>query len=298
MLRSRRPRYPMSASISCRRPCRLPRSKRWSISLARQPVVIARAGADGVEVLVGMGYLHAQFISPGTNVRTDQYGGSLQNRSRFLRETLIAMREQAGEDLIIGFRIVPDEPDPDGQSPQDSIAVCRAMANEGLCDYISVTLGGTHTLAGASRIAPPMFVDASAVLAMAKQVREAVNVPVFTAGRINQPQLAEQAIATGAADLVGSVRAYIADPEFATKAAEDRPDDIRACIACNQACIGHRQAGFGVSCIQFPESGRELEFGDRQADAIEKTGCRGGRRTGWHESRGSRRAARTRRDAL
>ena len=98
---------------------------------------LARANADGAEVLVGMGYLHAQFISEGTNVRTDRYGGSRENRSRFLRETLIAMREHAGDDFVIGFRIVPDEPDPDGQSPDDTIAVCQLMAREGLCDYIS-----------------------------------------------------------------------------------------------------------------------------------------------------------------
>lgn len=226
---------------------------------------LARANADGAEVLVGMGYLHAQFISEGTNIRRDQYGGSLENRSRFLRETLLSMREHVGEDFIIGFRIVPDEPDPDGQSPDDSIAVCQAMAKDGLCDYISVTVGGTHSLAGASLIAPPMFFDATAALDISKRMRDAVDVPVFVAGRINQPQQAELAISSQTADMVGSVRSFIADPEFATKALEDRPDDIRACIACNQACVGHRQAGFGVSCIQFPETGRELEYGSFHA---------------------------------
>ena len=85
----------------------------------------------------------------------------------------------------------------------------------------------------------------------------------MTAGRINQPRQAEHAIASGQADMIGMVRAFIADPAFAVKASDDRPDDIRACIACNQACIGHRQSGHGVSCIQYPETGRELDYGIR-----------------------------------
>ena len=238
---------------------------------------LSLAGADGVELLVGMGYLHAQFLSPGTNVRSDRYGGSLLGRSRFLRETLLAMRERTGEDFVIGFRIVPDEPDPDGQSPGESVEVCRMMANEGLCDYISVTVGGTHSYKGASMIAPAMFVDAGATLELSKRVRSVVDIPIMMAGRINQPQLAEQAIAEGCADLVGSVRAYIADPEFAAKAAADNPEAIRACIACNQACIGHRQAGFGVSCIQFPETGRELEYANlKPANPVKQVSIIGG----------------------
>ena len=224
---------------------------------------LARSGADGVELLVGMGYLHAQFLSPRTNLRTDRYGGALEGRARFLRETLMAMRQGAGEDMIIGFRIVPDEPDPDGQKPEDALAACKLVADEGLCDYISVAVGGTHSIAGATMIVPPMFVATGASLPLAKAVKEAVGVPVLTAGRINQPQEAERAIADGAADMVGMVRAFIADPEFAAKAKAGRAEDIRACIACNQACIGHRHAGFGVSCIQFPETGRELEYGVR-----------------------------------
>ena len=114
---------------------------------------------------------------------------------------------------------------------------------------------------GSTYIVPPIFVDPGPTLPFAEAVRKAISVPVLTAGRINQPQQAEHAIASGQTDMVGMVRAFITDPEFAIKAQEDRPDDIRACIACNQACIGHRQSGHGVSCIQFPETGRELEYG-------------------------------------
>ena len=230
---------------------------------------IARAGCDGIEVLVGMGYLHAQFLSPRTNVRTDRFGGSARNRQRFLRETLLAMREAVGPDPIIGFRIVPEDPDPDGLRLEESLPACEAIAAEGLTDYISVAVGGTHTLAGTSLIVPPMFVSSDGPVELASKVRERVDVPVLVTGRINQPQIAEKALASGAADLVGMVRAFLSDPEFAEKAQDGRAEEIRACIGCNQACIGHRNMGFSISCIQRPESGRENRYGslDRVAKA-------------------------------
>ena len=223
---------------------------------------MVRAGCDGVEVLVGMGYLHAQFLSPRTNIRTDRFGGSVENRQRFLRETLEQMRKAVGLDPIIGFRIVPEDPDPDGLRLEDSLPACQAMASAGLADYISIAVGGTHTLAGTSLMVPPMFVSADQPIDLARKVRETVDVPILVTGRINQPQIAEQAIASGAADLVGMVRAFLSDPEFVEKTRTGRAEEIRACIACNQACIGHRNAGFTVSCIQRPESGREQMFSD------------------------------------
>ena len=223
-----------------------------------------KAGADGVEVLVGMGYLHAQFLSPRTNIRNDEYGGTIAGRVRFLRETLAAMREVTGHDLIIGIRIAGEEFDPDGLTLEDSVAACELLERDGLIDYVNVCAAGTHGLVGASHIVPPMFVATGLTLPFAEAVRNTLSVPVLTAGRINQPQLAEQAVAQGQADMVGMVRALIADPTFVEKAAADKPQDIRACIACNQACIAHRQNGFGVSCIQFPESGRETEFPERE----------------------------------
>jgi len=224
----------------------------------------ARGGADGVELLVGMGYLHGQFLSPRINRRTDDYGGSAENRLRFLAETLAAMRSAVGDDVILGFRIVPEDDDPDGLRLEDSIPACQALAERGLADYISVTVGSTHTLAGTQHIVPTMFTETGVAQKLARLVREATELPVFVCGRINQPQIAEEALSAGDADMIGAVRALLTDPEFPNKAREGRVDDIRACIACNQACIGHRNAGHGVSCIQFPETGREIQFGHRQ----------------------------------
>ena len=228
------------------------------------------AGCDGVEILVGMGYLHAQFLSPRTNARNDAWGGSAERRLRFLRETLSAVRAATSEDFIVGIRIAGEEFDPDGLALDDTLASCRHLDRDKLIDYVNICVGGTHGLAGASNLVPPMFVDTGAVLPLSEAVRGAVSVPVFAAGRINQPQEAEAALAAGQTDMIGMVRALIADPEFVVKAGEDRPDDIRACIACNQACIGHRGGGFGVSCIQFPETGRELQYGRLRAASPKK----------------------------
>ena len=229
-----------------------------------------RAGADGIELLVGMGYLHAQFLSPRVNVRSDAYGGTPARRLRFLRETLEAMRAATGEDTILGVRIAGEEYDPDGLRLDDALSICRDLDGEGLVDYLNVCAASTHTLSGTSHIVPPMFVETGQTLPYAAAVREAVKVPVFTCGRINQPQEAERAVASGQTDMVGMVRAFITDPAFVEKAREDRPEDIRACIACNQACIGHRHLGMGVSCIQFPETGRERAYGAKTKAARPK----------------------------
>ena len=222
----------------------------------------AAGGADGVELLVGMGYLHGQFLSPRINTREDDYGGSPENRLRFLSDTLAQMRAKMGPDLILGIRIVPEDDDPDGLRLEESLPACAALAEQDLVDYISVTVGSTHTFAGTAHIVPSMFAEVGVAERLAGEVRRATDLPVFVTGRINQPQLAETALAKGQADMVGFVRALLTDPQFPNKARDGRVDEIRACIACNQACIGHRNQGHGVSCIQFPESGRELEYSD------------------------------------
>ncbi len=231
----------------------------------------AAGGADGVELLVGMGYLHGQFLSPSINDRTDDYGGSAGNRLRFLVETLQEMRVSMGDDPILGIRIVPEDDDPDGLRLKDSLPACTALAEKGLIDYISVTVGSTHGLAGTANIVPSMFSETGVAERLADQTRRATGLPVFVTGRINQPHLAEAALAQGQADMVGLVRALLTDPDFPMKAREGRAEEIRACIACNQACIGHRNQGHGVSCIQFPESGRELEYRDLAVAEVAKS---------------------------
>ncbi len=222
---------------------------------------IREAGADGVEIVASHGYLPAQFLSPRVNRRDDEYGGSAENRLRFLREVIADIRNKAGADILVGMRISGDEKDHEGLTEEESLGAIVALSSQ--LDYVSVVAGTSATMAGAVHIVPPMLIDNAYVAPYAATVKAQVDIPVFVTGRINQPQIAEQVLATGQADMCGMTRAMICDPEMSNKAAEGRVDDIRACIGCNQACIGHFHLGYPISCIQYPESGRELKYGAR-----------------------------------
>ena len=219
---------------------------------------MATAGADGVELLASHGYLPSQFMNPNVNRRTDQYGGTLDNRLRFIREAIAAARIEVPPEFIVGMRMSGDEYDQDGLSEDDSVAIARALAPE--LDYLNVIAGTSASASGAAHIAPSMANTHGYVAPFARKVKQTVGKPVFVAGRINQPQIAEEILSSGAADMCGMTRAMICDPEMPNKARTGRSDDIRACIGCNQACIGHFQLGLSISCIQHPETGRELQF--------------------------------------
>jgi 2,4-dienoyl-CoA reductase-like NADH-dependent reductase (Old Yellow Enzyme family) len=222
---------------------------------------LQRAGLDGIEVIASHGYLLAQFLNPRANQRSDRYGGDFNGRLAFVCEVLAAVRQAVGEEMIVGMRISGDEMQHDGLNPDDVLEIAAALAGAGLVDYLNVTAGSSTGLGGSVHIVPPMAVETAYVAPFAAAIRARVSVPIFVAGRINQPQIAEQVLANGQADMCGMTRAMITDPQMPNKAAAGRLDDIRACIACNQACIGHMLRGFPISCIQYPESGRELEFG-------------------------------------
>ncbi|UDF32199.1 UNVERIFIED_ORG: FAD-dependent oxidoreductase (plasmid) [Roseateles sp. XES5] len=217
------------------------------------------AGVDGVEFVASHGYLPAQFFNARVNRRTDAYGGTLENRLRFAAEALSAMRAATSDDFVIGMRISSGERDEAGLADDEALEICRRL--EPLLDYVSVTAGTSASLGGAVHIVPPMAYRAAYLAGDAARFRKELTVPVFLTGRINQPQEAETVIASGAADVCGMTRAMICDPDMPGKAQEGRTDDIRACIACNQACIGHFHRGVPISCIQHPETGRELAFG-------------------------------------
>jgi len=220
---------------------------------------MAEAGADGVEIVASHGYLPAQFMNAKVNRREDDYGGPLENRLRFTHEVIAKVRASTPDDFIIGMRFSGDERDVDGLEETETLAIARAL--KGGLDYLNVIAGTSASAAGAVHIVPSMA-NAHAYLApYAAQVKQATGSPVFVAGRINQPQEAERIVAQGAADMCGMTRAMICDPDMPAKALAGRSEDIRACIACNQACIGHFQLGLPISCIQHPETGRELMFG-------------------------------------
>jgi 2,4-dienoyl-CoA reductase-like NADH-dependent reductase (Old Yellow Enzyme family) len=219
------------------------------------------ADLDGVEVVASHGYLLAQFLNPRVNHRSDRYGGSFDGRLSFIRDIMNAVREGAGNDMVVGIRISGNELDHDGLESGEVLDITAALAGDGVLDYLNVTAGTSAGLAGSTHIVPPMAFDNAYVAPLSAAIKEKVSIPVFVAGRINQTQTAEQVLRGGQADMCAMTRSLICDPEMPRKAEAGKFDDIRACIACNQACIGHMLRGYPISCIQHPETGRELEFG-------------------------------------
>ncbi len=225
---------------------------------------MAEAGLDGVELLSSMGYLISQFLNPRLNLRADEFGGNPENRLRFLREIIANVRQKAGNEIVLGIRISVDEMDDTGLHPDEALEALKLIDQDGKIDYVNVIAATTASYDGWMHIVPHMVMPSAYIVPQAAAVKSVVSVPVLVAGRINQPQDAEKVLASGEADMTGLVRAHICDPAFTKKAKEGRTDDIRACIACNQACIGHGLKGFFTSCIQHPETGRELQFGHKQ----------------------------------
>ncbi|SDI01984.1 FAD-dependent oxidoreductase [Pseudomonas panipatensis] len=218
-----------------------------------------QAGLDGVEVVASHGYLPAQFLNPRVNRRSDGYNGDLDARLRFTREVLAAVRAATDDAFIVGLRISADERDPEGLTEDESLQAVQALQGE--LDYVHLVAGTSASLGGAIHIVPPMAIEAAYLASNAATFKARLDLPLFVTGRINQPQEAEQIIARGQADVCGMTRALICDPQMPNKAGSGRHDDVRACIACNQACIGHFHRGYPISCIQHPETGRELHYG-------------------------------------
>ena len=223
---------------------------------------LRKAGLDGIEIVASHGYLLSQFMNPRINQRRDHYGGTPENRLRFVREIIESVRRSAGPEMVVGIRLSGDEKDHEALDAPEILEIATALTATGHLDYLNVTAGTSAGLAGSTHIVPPMAYDTAYTAPLAAAVKALVDVPVFVAGRINQPQIAETVLSSGQADMCGMTRALIADPEMPAKTIAGRLDDIRACVACNQACIGHMTNGYPISCIQFPETGRELEFGE------------------------------------
>lgn len=216
--------------------------------------ICASGGFDGVEIHAAHGYLLQAFLSPATNTRTDEYGGSPSNRRRIVEDVIRRIRAAAGPDFIIGVRLTGDEAQPGGLSADDCVAVAAALAPE--VDYISVVSG---SLASYDRIVPEMSFPRGLNVEFARRIRQvAGGVPVLVTGRIAEPEQAERILAEGSADLVGLARALIADPQWASKAAKGDSSTIRPCVYANDCrdSIGGRRA---LVCMVNPNAGHEGE---------------------------------------
>lgn len=220
---------------------------------------VRAAGFDGVEVVASHGYLPSQFLNPRVNLRDDAYGGSDAGRLLFLNQVLDAIRDATDDRFVIGLRISAGERDEEGLTQAEAEEACEALQSR--LDYVSITTGTSASTGGAIHIAPPMAYQPGYVAPDAARFRKRLTIPVFVVGRINQPHEAEAILAAGQADVCGMTRALICDPDMPEKAGRGATDDIRACIGCNQACIGHFHRGLPISCIQHPETGRELTYG-------------------------------------
>jgi 2,4-dienoyl-CoA reductase-like NADH-dependent reductase (Old Yellow Enzyme family)/thioredoxin reductase len=217
-------------------------------------------GLDGVEIHAAHGYLIQQFLSPNSNVREDDYGGSLENRMRFLLDVMRAVRAAVAEPgFAVGIRIASDLTG-GGVGIDANAAVVRALRREGLADFVNISLGNYHSF---PKMIGGMHEPAGYELETAVPVGVEANVPVIVTGRFRTLEEADQVVRLGQADLVGMTRATIADPDLVAKTRAGRADRVRPCIACNQGCVGQllgpeRRVGCAVNAA----AGFERKLGD------------------------------------
>lgn len=213
------------------------------------------AGFDFVEVHGAHCYLPCEFISPLSNLRTDEYGGSLENRARFSLEIVGAIRERCGADYPVMYRISGAEEAAGGFEVQDAARVSRMLVDAGVC-CISVSAGNWYAL---HYTIGPMFMPRGFLLPLAAQIKGAVEVPVIAVGRLDDADLAEKVLVDGTADMIAVGRALIADADWPLKVRDGRLGDIRPCIACN-ACVDLVATAREARCAVNPEVGREGEW--------------------------------------
>jgi mycofactocin system FadH/OYE family oxidoreductase 2 len=218
--------------------------------------ILAESGFDGVEIHSAYGYLLTEFLTPTTNHRTDEYGGSLENRMRLPIEILQAVRSVVGSDIVVGVRMPGDEYVDGGLTIEDTTIIARGFEATGLIDYLSIS-AGTYTNMLAMDV--PMYVPLGYNRHLAAAIKDEVDLPVMVAGRIKDPEMAEATIAEGQADMVAMTRATIADPDLPRKMLDGHEDQIRNCIACNQRCLGNLALGLPVGCMVNPVAGREYD---------------------------------------
>ncbi len=216
-------------------------------------------GLDGIEVCCSHGYLPAQFWSDQTNLRTDEYGGSFENRMRFIVEVINGIWETVGEDFTVGIRMSSNEMTMDGKKVKDAVEIVEYLVEQTRVDFINVTAGDSSTYAGSTHIVPPSPMKQAYLSADSFKVRMAGAVPVFVGSRIVDPGQGNDIIKSGKADMVSMTRATIVDPAMPNKAAAGDLQLIDACIGCLQACIGNYHKGLTIGCIQNPQAGKENE---------------------------------------
>ncbi|MFC7308546.1 FAD-dependent oxidoreductase [Streptomyces monticola] len=213
------------------------------------------AGYDGVEIMGSEGYLINEFIAAATNQRTDRWGGAYENRVRFPIEIVRRTRERVGDDFILIYRLSMLDLMPGGSTLDEVVALAKEIEAAG-ATIINTGIGWHEARIPTIATSVPR----GAYAWVTKKVMGAVSVPLVTSNRINTPEIAEQLLADGHADLVSLARPFLADPEFVAKAEQGRADTINTCIGCNQACLDHTFNLQITSCLVNPRACHETEL--------------------------------------
>jgi 2,4-dienoyl-CoA reductase-like NADH-dependent reductase (Old Yellow Enzyme family)/thioredoxin reductase len=217
----------------------------------------ASAGFDLVEIHAGHGYLPTNFLSPHTNKRTDSYGGSLENRMRFVLRVVETVRRQVPAGFTVTMRVSASDYEPGGILVEDTVVLCKRAEELGL-DAVHVS-GGDHETIN-FQISPGLFPRGLHVAA-AESIKAALSIPVIASGALLTPEAAEAVLATGKADFVSLGRPLLADPEWPRKALEGRQETIRPCIRCNDGCLWRSvNVGKGIACSVDPTLGHEEQY--------------------------------------
>jgi 2,4-dienoyl-CoA reductase-like NADH-dependent reductase (Old Yellow Enzyme family)/NADPH-dependent 2,4-dienoyl-CoA reductase/sulfur reductase-like enzyme len=217
---------------------------------------VQAAGMDGIEISAAHQHLIDQFWSPRTNQRTDQYGGSLENRMRFGMQVLNAVRDAVGADFCVGLRMCADEFHDDGLDPETLKNIAQIMSESGLIDFISVIGSGADTHNKVANCMPSMALPPEPFVHLAAGIKSVSKVPILHAQGIRDVTQAERIIANGLVDMVGMTRAHIADPHMIVKIRDGREDQIRQCVGANY-CIDRQYLGQDVLCVQNAATSRE-----------------------------------------
>ncbi|MGH3735019.1 MAG: FAD-dependent oxidoreductase [Micromonosporaceae bacterium] len=222
---------------------------------ARAAELAREAGYDGVEIMGSEGYLINQFLAPRTNKRKDRWGGSAENRRRIAVEIVREARGAAGDDFIIIYRLSMLDLVEGGQSWDEIVALGQEVEAAG-ATIINTGIGWHEARVPTIVTSVPR----AAFSSVTAKLKPHVSIPVVTSNRINMPQVAEEVLARGDADLVSMARPFLADPEWVRKAAQGRDDEINTCIACNQACLDHTFSAQRATCMVNPRAVRETEL--------------------------------------
>ena len=216
-----------------------------------------KAGFDGVEIHAGHGYLLAEFLSPYSNKRTDEYGGCLDNRARIVKEVIENIRSKVGQDFPVIIRFSGDETVEGGRDMSESRVLAKLFEEWGV--------DGLHVSSGAygnynKGIVSTMYIPHAWTVEFANEIKKLVNIPVITANRINDPRMADNILEMGKADFIGMGRGSLADPELPNKAKNGDFTSIRYCIGCLQGCVNKLLEGEEITCLVNPTLGRDLEI--------------------------------------